>query len=272
MGRLDLVGWKVFGIGGYFPSLNPEDFAVDPTTVNECSTRSRLKVHRSRYQYQSVLVFDIRNMPKCYATNCTNYYGKTRGNPKVSYHIMPSSAILASRWAKACTGVSETPPRYMRVCSDHFSDGCYQRDLQHELLGLPLRKRLKPDSVPDMNVFVEPTPDPQPKIPMRSSIRIAKRESLENISDLQSPKIKKTKSNFKHIERERLARKIKYMKQLQLQFQKNEAIADEHIVVSPKNEPNTRYHHILYSTSNLTLVFYNYVNTSFRNLKLICIV
>ena len=36
----------------------------------------------------------------------------------------------------------------MRVCSLHFSDSCYERDLRNELLGIPVRKRLLPDAVP----------------------------------------------------------------------------------------------------------------------------
>ena len=36
----------------------------------------------------------------------------------------------------------------MRICSLHFTDTSYERDLRNELLGLPIRKRLLPDAVP----------------------------------------------------------------------------------------------------------------------------
>jgi hypothetical protein len=34
-----------------------------------------------------------------------------------------------------------------------LSPDCYERDLQHELLGLPVRKRLKQDAVPTLNLI-----------------------------------------------------------------------------------------------------------------------
>lgn len=113
-------------------------------------------------------------MPQCFVTNCGNYYGKTRGNSKIIYHMFPSSADLALKWSEVCRGEKILPPAYSRVCSDHFSASCYQRDLQHELLGLPLRRRLRPDAVPDMKI-----PGVKKTVPMRSSLRIAERESIE---------------------------------------------------------------------------------------------
>ncbi|XP_030752894.1 putative leucine-rich repeat-containing protein DDB_G0290503 isoform X2 [Sitophilus oryzae] len=91
-------------------------------------------------------------MPQCYVENCGNYYGKTRGNAKIIYHMMPLDPALAAKWAKLCGRPEVKRSSYARVCSDHFSPKCYQRDLQHELLGLPLRRKLKPDAVPDTNL------------------------------------------------------------------------------------------------------------------------
>lgn len=39
-----------------------------------------------------------------------------------------------------------------RVCSLHFSPNSYERDVEHELLGLPPRSRLKRGAVPDRAV------------------------------------------------------------------------------------------------------------------------
>nr|CAH7712564.1 unnamed protein product [Callosobruchus chinensis] len=89
-------------------------------------------------------------MPQCYVTSCTNYYGKTKGNAKVIYHMLPSAPGIAAKWSHLC-GDKMLPP-YARVCSDHFTPDCYQRDLQHELLGLPLRKKLKPNAVPNLSL------------------------------------------------------------------------------------------------------------------------
>lgn len=139
-------------------------------------------------------------MPQCYVLNCGNYYGKTRGN--VIYHMMPNSLRLRNKWIELCRGKSANCTTYARVCSEHFSSLCYRRDLQHELLGLPLRRKLKNDAVPDSNLptFVRRKKeiaiminddvknknvfnDELKKIPIRSSIRIAKRKSLETLND-----------------------------------------------------------------------------------------
>lgn len=63
--------------------------------------------------------------------------------------MFPSSPSLAAKWTELCGHGESAPPPYSRVCSEHFSPMCYQRDLQHELLGLPLRKKLKRDAVPN---------------------------------------------------------------------------------------------------------------------------
>lgn len=39
-----------------------------------------------------------------------------------------------------------------RVCSHHFHDDDYERDVQHEILGLPSRFRLKKGSIPALNL------------------------------------------------------------------------------------------------------------------------
>lgn len=74
-------------------------------------------------------------MPQCYVETCRNYYEKTRGSKGIIYHMLPGDPLLALKWIRACGKKKETLPYYARVCSDHFSEKCYQRDLQHELLG-----------------------------------------------------------------------------------------------------------------------------------------
>lgn len=84
-------------------------------------------------------------MPQCAVVICNNYYGKTKGS-HVIYHMWPTCPKRSAKWLELC-GTSE--PGYSRVCSEHFSEKCYKRDLEHELLGLPLRRKLKKDALPD---------------------------------------------------------------------------------------------------------------------------
>lgn len=182
---------------------------------------------------------DFFGMPQCFVSSCGNYYGKTRGNPRIIYHMFPSSSVLAVRWTEACRGRrGQRPPPHTRVCSNHFSAECYQRDLQHELLGLPLRKKLKPDAVPNINLPKQPVSrtlrpsneindhrtvadanpnhekyKPRKKIPMRSSIRIAKRRSIQSLDDKVSRCSKNSVENT--------ASKLKFMAKLRLKYEAN---------------------------------------------------
>ncbi|XP_044736538.1 1-phosphatidylinositol 3-phosphate 5-kinase-like isoform X2 [Chrysoperla carnea] len=93
-------------------------------------------------------------MPQCYVQTCGNYYSKTRNlkstDSSVMYHVFPSSRQQALLWASLARGEDVTElPTNGRICSWHFSDKNYQRDLQHELLGLPKRKKLIQNAVPD---------------------------------------------------------------------------------------------------------------------------
>ncbi|KAL3283948.1 hypothetical protein HHI36_018116 [Cryptolaemus montrouzieri] len=91
-------------------------------------------------------------MPHCFVTSCNNYYGRTRGNAKIKYHMLPNTGIT-EKWIELCGYDKGTKaPSFARVCSIHFSPDCYQRDLEHELLGLPLRKKLRKDALPDLHL------------------------------------------------------------------------------------------------------------------------
>ena len=40
--------------------------------------------------------------------------------------------------------------QWLRICELHFDQNCFIRDLEAELTGRPLRKRLKPDAIPTL--------------------------------------------------------------------------------------------------------------------------
>lgn len=89
-------------------------------------------------------------MPQCAVLNCNNTHRKTKGGP-VRYHRFPGDVETRARWVKAC-GRHVQNCSTARICSRHFSDDSYERDVQHELLGLPTRCRLRKGAVPDSNL------------------------------------------------------------------------------------------------------------------------
>ncbi|KAJ8910936.1 hypothetical protein NQ315_014356 [Exocentrus adspersus] len=147
--------------------------------------------------------------------------------------MLPASPTLAMKWAKASGKRDVKPPPYARVCSEHFSPECYQRDLQHELLGLPLRKKLKPDAVPDRNlsqikiksklhvlknkehVSVVKNNNKVNRLPMRSSIRIAKKKSIISVNNAYVDNVGTEMTGDETPEQ--VSNKLKFMAKLQLQ-------------------------------------------------------
>lgn len=88
-------------------------------------------------------------MPQCAVATCRNNHRKTKGR-RVRYHRFPAEDDVRSRWVSVCGRSFNTATA--RVCSLHFSPNSYERDVEHELLGLPPRSRLKRGAVPDRAV------------------------------------------------------------------------------------------------------------------------
>ena len=68
------------------------------------------------------------------------------------YHRFPKDLNLQKVWVQACKREGKIPVATARVCSSHFKEEDYQRDIQHELLNLPLRRLLKDNAVPTLNL------------------------------------------------------------------------------------------------------------------------
>ncbi|KAH1011325.1 hypothetical protein HUJ04_000726 [Dendroctonus ponderosae] len=89
-------------------------------------------------------------MPQCAVVGCNNTHRRTKGG-SVKYHRFPGDSVIRHQWLKAC-GKSVNNCATARICSRHFSEASYERDVQHEILGLPTRSRLKRGALPDQNL------------------------------------------------------------------------------------------------------------------------
>jgi hypothetical protein len=83
----------------------------------------------------------------------------TKGAPisnDIHFYTFPTKhKILSKRWFSLCKRKdrkSVFPNAGDRICSLHFTSDCYKRDLVNELLKLPLRKLLKKDAIPSVNL------------------------------------------------------------------------------------------------------------------------
>ena len=53
---------------------------------------------------------------------------------------------------RSCCGEDRLNSNIVKLCSSHFEDSCFQRDLQNELLGLPVHRILRDEAVPTLNL------------------------------------------------------------------------------------------------------------------------
>ena len=80
-------------------------------------------------------------------------------NPKhaeVIYHRFPKEESTRKHWIVKCKRGDSFKTQHATVCSTHFTENDYERDLKSELLGLPPKKRLKKDAVPSLKLNLDP--------------------------------------------------------------------------------------------------------------------
>ena len=60
----------------------------------------------------------------------------------------PQSQDIHDKWKESLGVQHRDQVHWLRICELHFVQDCFMRDLESELMGRPLRKRLKPDAIP----------------------------------------------------------------------------------------------------------------------------
>lgn len=102
-------------------------------------------------------------MPQCAVATCRNSHRRTRGR-RIRYHRFPQIAEVRTRWVRACgrpplaNGDIPFNIQTARICSLHFTNDSYEKDMEHLVLGLPVRSRLRRGAVPTIGVPVNVQP------------------------------------------------------------------------------------------------------------------
>ncbi|XP_049807075.1 THAP domain-containing protein 2-like [Schistocerca nitens] len=91
-------------------------------------------------------------MPNCAVAVCENYNQKTKGS-SISYHKFPKDPETCARWVQLCRKSDSINIKNATICSVHFKEDDYLRDLQAELMKLPPKKILKPTAVPSLHLI-----------------------------------------------------------------------------------------------------------------------
>ncbi|XP_063972706.1 uncharacterized protein LOC135160269 isoform X1 [Diachasmimorpha longicaudata] len=102
-------------------------------------------------------------MPQCAVATCRNSHRRTRGR-RIRYHRFPQIPEVRARWVRACgrpplsNGDVPFNIQTARICSLHFTNDSYEKDMEHLVLGLPVRSRLRRGAVPTIGVPVNVQP------------------------------------------------------------------------------------------------------------------
>ncbi|XP_053598927.1 uncharacterized protein LOC103572158 isoform X2 [Microplitis demolitor] len=102
-------------------------------------------------------------MPQCAVATCRNSHRRTRGR-RIRYHRFPQIPEVRARWVRACgraplsNGEIPFNIQTARICSLHFTNDSYEKDMEHLVLGLPVRSRLRRGAVPTIGVPVNVQP------------------------------------------------------------------------------------------------------------------
>ena len=81
---------------------------------------------------------------KCAVSTCSS-------PENVMFHKFPEDAKMQSAWIAACD-LDNINVKTSFICEKHFVEKSYKHDLVNELLGRPLRRLLRWDAVPTINV------------------------------------------------------------------------------------------------------------------------
>lgn len=102
-------------------------------------------------------------MPQCAVATCRNSHRRTRGR-RIRYHRFPQIPEVRARWVRACgrpplsNGDVPFNIQTARICSLHFTNDSYEKDMEHLVLGLPVRSRLRRGAVPTIGVPINVQP------------------------------------------------------------------------------------------------------------------
>lgn len=119
----------------------------------------------------------MKIMVHCCVPDCTNYSSKS-SDKGISYHRIPKNKDLRKAWIARVRRENLPPAENCYVCSEHFTEDCFESNLKAQfLVGEKTKRRLKRDAVPAVFSF-----GPRPKQSRLTSEKRAKRRLQEEVS------------------------------------------------------------------------------------------
>lgn len=119
----------------------------------------------------------------CAVAGCIN---SCRLQKKLNFiwHRFPKDNETRQKWINTCRRADSFSVDSARICSVHFDDSDYLRDLKSELLNLPPKRVLKPSSVPHLNLPVVSATTTVEKPSDDRKVRVQKRNNRKDVLEI----------------------------------------------------------------------------------------
>lgn len=111
-------------------------------------------------------------MPVCAVPTCATTH---RAVDKTLYRF-PKDTNYARIWVRCCMKKDSFNTKSAFICSLHFSDEAYQRDINHDILGYSSKRNLRKDAVPTLQL-------PSLRMLRKNSIESLKSEGVSMLLD-----------------------------------------------------------------------------------------
>ena len=108
---------------------------------------------------------------------------KTPHPPQTSLHKFPKDLDLRRKWTQACKRKHKFNVDSAIICSRHFSEDCFERDLRSELMQKKKAWLLKPGSIPTLNLLPKQSDVPEAEKSSRRE-RMQEKEKREVAREL----------------------------------------------------------------------------------------
>lgn len=92
---------------------------------------------------------------RCIVENCRTFINLESKGPQSkrnNYYTFPKDAKMRQVWLKKCGKKEPIDYEHSYVCVKHFKDEDFERNLRNELLDVPIKKKLKSDAIPSLNL------------------------------------------------------------------------------------------------------------------------
>lgn len=92
---------------------------------------------------------------RCSVATCNIDNRSKSFDKNIKFFGFPKNKTLQGQWLHACKRDDKVNVKNARVCSIHFAEESYIRNLKYELLGLTpysRQKSLKPNAIPTLNL------------------------------------------------------------------------------------------------------------------------